>query len=133
VCSSDLLGLPPALRTNVDFVFILREPNISNRKRLYEQYAGIFPSFEIFCQVMDQCTENFECLVIDNTAKSNRIEDMVFWYKAEEHQHYKIGAPAFWQYHNQHFGGSNIDDEDDISSVISNKRKGPTINVKKGY
>jgi hypothetical protein len=54
-------------------VFILREPNISNRKRLYEQYAGIFPSFEIFCQVMDQCTENFECLVIDNTAQSNRI------------------------------------------------------------
>jgi hypothetical protein len=128
------LGLPPALRSNVDFVFILRENIVSNRKRLYEQYAGMFPSFEIFCQVMDQCTENFECLVIDNTTKSNKIEDMVFWYKADSHPDYKIGAPAFWQYHNQHYSGPGGDDEDaDIASVMNNKRKGPTINVKKGF
>lgn len=128
------LGLPPALRSNVDYVFILRENIVSNRKRLYEQYAGMFPSFEIFCQVMDQCTENFECLVIDNTTKSNKIEDMVFWYKADNHQDYKIGAPAFWQYHNQHYSGNVGDDDDeDITSVMKNKRRGPTINVKKGY
>jgi hypothetical protein len=83
---------------------------------------------------MDQCTENFECLVIDNTTKSNKIEDMVFWYKADSHPDYKIGAPAFWQYHNQHYGGGGGDDEDaDIASVMNNKRKGPTINVKKGF
>lgn len=127
------LGLPPALRSNVDFVFILRENIVSNRKRLYEQYAGMFPSFEIFCQVMDQCTENFECLVIDNTTKSNKIEDMVFWYKGDIHPDYKIGAPAFWQYHNQHYNNNGIEDDDeDMSSVINNKRRGPTINVKKG-
>ena len=56
------LGIPPNLRTNVDFVFILRENFVNNRKRLYEHYAGMFPSFEMFCQVMDQCTENYECL-----------------------------------------------------------------------
>jgi len=61
------LGIPPALRGNVDYVFILRENYVSNRKRLYEHYAGMFPTFEIFCQVMNQCTENYECLVIDNT------------------------------------------------------------------
>ena len=31
-----------------------------NRKRLYENYAGITSSFEVFCQVMDQRTENYE-------------------------------------------------------------------------
>jgi len=129
------LGIPPALRTNVDFIFILRENIISNRKRLYDHYAGMFPSFEIFCQVMDQCTENYECLVIDNTCKSNKIEDMVFWYKGDEHPPYKIGAPAFWQYHNQHFATSNniYDDEEDISEIANNKRRGPLINVKKGF
>jgi AAA+ ATPase superfamily predicted ATPase len=55
------LGCPPTLRTNIDFVFILREPYISNRKRIYDNYAGMFPTFESFCQVMDQCTENYEC------------------------------------------------------------------------
>ena len=75
------LGIPLILRTNIDYVFILRENYVSNRKRLYENYAGMFPSFEVFCQVMDQCTENYECLVIHNNAKSNKLEDQVYWYK----------------------------------------------------
>ena len=29
------LGIPPNLRTNIDYVFILRENYVSNRKRLY--------------------------------------------------------------------------------------------------
>ena len=47
------LGIPPNLRTNIDYVFILREPYLSNRKRIYENYAGMFPTFDIFNQVMD--------------------------------------------------------------------------------
>ena len=31
---------------------------------------------------MDQCTENYECLVVCNNAKSNKLEDQIFWYKA---------------------------------------------------
>ena len=92
------LGVPPNLRTNIDYVFILRENYVSNRKRLYEHYAGMFPSFEMFCQIMDQCTENYECLVINNNAKSNKLTDQVFWYKAEPHDDFKIGAPSFWEY-----------------------------------
>jgi hypothetical protein len=92
------LGIPPNLRTNIDYIFILRENYVSNRKRLYEHYAGMFPTFEMFCQVMDQCTENFECLVINNNAKSNKLEDQVFWYKASDHQEFKIGADDYWNY-----------------------------------
>ena len=92
------LGIPPNLRTNIDYIFILRENYVSNRKRLYEHYAGMFPNFEMFCQVMDQCTENFECLVIHNNAKSNKLCDQVFWYKAEPHEDVKIGSKPFWDY-----------------------------------
>ena len=59
------LGIQPALRTNVDYVFILREPYMNNRRRLFENYGSAFPSFEFFCQMMDQCTQNYECLVIN--------------------------------------------------------------------
>ena len=92
------LGIPPNLRTNIDYIFILRENYVSNRKRLYEHYAGMFPNFEMFCQVMDQCTENFECLVIHNNAKSNKLTDQVFWYKAEAHDNVKLGSQQFWDY-----------------------------------
>lgn len=97
------MGIPPILRTNVDFVFILRENNISNRKRIYDNYAGVFPNFEMFCQTMDQCTNDYECLVIDNTTQSNAIEDAVYWYKADIHDNFKIGAPEFWNYHNEKY------------------------------
>ena len=39
------LGIPPVLRTNIDYVFILRENIFMNRKKLYDQYAGMFPTF----------------------------------------------------------------------------------------
>ena len=55
-------GVPPNLRTNIDYVFILRENLQNGRKRLYEHYAGMFPTFDIFCQVaLDACTEDFHC------------------------------------------------------------------------
>ena len=103
------LGVPPNLRTNIDFIFILRENYVSNRKRLYEHYAGMFPSFEMFCQVMDQCTENFECLVIHNNAKSNKLTDQVFWYKAESHPPFQIGGAQFWKYSKENYSNEKME------------------------
>ena len=120
------LGVPPNLRTNIDYTFILREPYLNNRKRIYENYAGMFPTFESFCQVMDQCTENFECLVIANNARSNKLEDQIFWYKAEAHNDFKLGSKEFWDI-SKDIGS---DDEDEMYNPNEIK-KGPRINVKK--
>lgn len=108
------LGIPPNLRTNIDYVFILRENYVSNRKRLYEHYAGMFPTFEMFCQVMDQCTENYECLVVDNNAQSNRLDDQVFWYKADERGEFTIGADDYWKYDREN--RVERDQQDEIGS-----------------
>ncbi len=123
------LGIPPNLRTNIDYVFILREPYIANRKRIYENYAGMFPTFESFCQVMDQCTENYECLVIHNNAKSNALKDQIFWYRAEPHGNFKLGSKEFWEMSKD----INSDEEDEMYDPNSNRKKsaGPRINVKK--
>ena len=123
------LGIPPNLRTNIDYVFILREPYIANRRRIYENYAGMFPTFESFCQVMDQCTENFECLVINNNCKSNKLQDQIFWYKAEPHSDFRLGSKEFWELSKD----LNSDDEDDVYDPNSSKKRGsgPKINVKK--
>jgi len=120
------LGVPPNLRTNIDYTFILREPYINNRKRIYENYAGMFPTFESFCQVMDQCTENYECLVIANNAKSNKLEDQIFWYKANAHHDFKLGSKEFWDLSKDI--GSDEEEEHFDPTV---QRKGPRINVKK--
>ena len=122
------LGVPPNLRTNIDYTFILREPYIANRKRIYENYAGMFPTFESFSQVMDQCTENYECLVVSNNSKSNKLEDQVFWYKASAHNNFKLGSREFWELSKNIC--SDDEDENDMYNPNSHK-KGPRINVKK--
>lgn len=123
------LGVPPNLRTNIDYVFILRENYINNRKRIYENYAGMFPTFESFCQVMNQCTENYECLVINNNAKSNKLDEQIFWYKAEKRPDFKIGSKEFWEM------SKDINSDDDDGDIYDPKalttKKGPRINVKK--
>lgn len=124
------LGVPPNLRTNIDYVFILREPYIANRKRIYENYAGMFPTFESFCQVMDQCTENFECLVINNNSKSNKLTDQIFWYKAQSHNDFKLGSKEFWEL-SKGIDSDGDDNEPYNPNAIRKKASGPKINVKK--
>ena len=122
------LGIPPTLRTNIDYVFILREPYIANRKRIYENYAGMFPTFESFCQVMDQCTENYECLVINNNVKSNKLHEQIFWYKAQSHKDFRLGTKEFWELSKD----IQSDDEDEIYDPNKTmKKSSQKINVKK--
>ncbi len=130
------LGIQPALRTNVDYVFILREPYPTNRKRIYENYGGAFPTFEFFCQVMDQCTQNYECLVINNATQSNKLDDCIFWYKANIHGDFRIGAPEFWAHSRgggsgppqDEFGGG---DASAYNGQNGQRLRGPTIQVRK--
>lgn len=123
------LGIPPNLRTNIDFVFILREPYIKNRRVIHENYAGMFPTFESFSQIMDQCTENYECLVINNNSKSNKLQDQIFWYRAESHGHFKLGSKEFWEL------SKNINSDDEemetYDPTANRKKNSVQISVKK--
>ena len=88
----------------------------------------MFPTFESFCQVMDQCTENYECLVINNNAKSNKLTDQIFWYKAEPHPTFKLGSKEFWDLSKQ----LPSDDEDEsYDPKATGKKNVVKINVKK--
>ena len=121
------MDLPPALRTNVDYIFVLRENVIMNREKLYKSFFGVFPTFQMFQQVMDSCTENYECLVLDNTSKSNHINECVYWYKAAIRPPFKLCAPSLWAYHAKNYNpryGTKI-------QVPDLKRRGPTLIVKK--
>jgi hypothetical protein len=54
---------------------------------LHKYFFGIFEKYEEFSLVMDKCTNNHECLVLDNTQVNNKIEECIFYYKAD----HKIG------------------------------------------
>ena len=135
ITSQYSLGIPPNLRTNVDYVFVLRETIHSNRRRLYEQYCGMFPTYEFFCTVMDQCTENFECLVINNNSKSSKLEQQVFWYKADDHPDFRLGADILWKQSSMALNDDSDDENPDFLSSYNNSKNNrkPRLEVKKQY
>lgn len=75
-------GWGPAYRAQCDYIFVLRENSVQNRKRIWEMYAGCIPTFKLFNQIMDKVTENYGVLVIDNRTQSNKLSDQIFCYRA---------------------------------------------------
>lgn len=98
------LDIKPVIRTNVDGTFILRETNMKNRKSLWENYAGIFPDFTMFCDVLDQLTDDYTALYVHNATQSNKLEDCVFWYKAKPiPPNFRIGCDEYWLFHDERY------------------------------
>lgn len=126
------LGIPPILRSNIDYVFICRENIVQNRRRIYESFAGMFNSFDLFCTVLDQTTENYECLVIHNNSKSNNLLDQVFWYKADAHESFRMCSDQIWKFNNERIKEKNqLDGERDWDPSEFKKKNQTVINVKK--
>ena len=98
------LGISPELRSNFDYIFLLGEDFISNQKRIYEHYAGMFPTFDSFQTVFNKLTDNYGCMVIDNKVKSKKITDKIFWYKSKDVSNdFKIGCNQFCEFHKDNY------------------------------
>jgi energy-coupling factor transporter ATP-binding protein EcfA2 len=76
-----LFGMQTELRTTLDYIFFFREAIVANQKRAWDCFFRGFPKFAWFQEVFLECTEDFNCLVIQ-TKSPVTIEDSVFYYKA---------------------------------------------------
>lgn len=91
-------SMQPAFRNNTDYIFAMRDNNYQTKKKLYDAYAAsFFPKFDVFCQVYDQVTEDYGCMVMDMSTKSCKLEDQVFWFKAKPREEFRICMPVFWE------------------------------------
>ena len=54
-----LTSLSPAVRSNADLVFAMRENNMGSRKKLHESFFGGFQYYSSFASVLDSCTRNY--------------------------------------------------------------------------
>jgi hypothetical protein len=126
-----MMGIPPDLRTNIDFVFCLRENISANQEKLYKNFFGCFKKFSHFREAFEACTNNYECLVLDNTSKSTRVEDCVFYYKATPDRDYKLGSRDLWTYLNSRYkeeDEDNEEEEDNFQSTVVIK-KAPMVRI----
>ena len=127
------VGIPPEMRSNFDYIFLLAEDIISNRKRLYDHYAGMFPTFDVFQQVFNDITEDYGIMVINNRIHSKNITDKVFWYKAKEVPKFSLGNKKFRAYHDKIYD-NNWDNKIQIfntNNIFPCKKNSIKINVDK--
>lgn len=104
------MDVRPVIRTNVDGIFILREPNLRNRKIMYENYAAIIPDFTLFCELLDQLTTDYSALYIHNTTRSNDWKECVFWYRAKPiPKDFKFGSDEYWDFHFQRYNPEYVE------------------------
>ena len=101
------LGIKPELRLNFDYIFLLADTRLSNQKRIFDHYAGVFPNFESFRQVFNQLTDDYGAMVISNRTKSKDFFDIVYWYKAEHNEEkddtMNICCNQLHKFHNKNF------------------------------
>jgi energy-coupling factor transporter ATP-binding protein EcfA2 len=77
-----MMDVPSFLRGQVDYVFAMRDNIIDQREKLWKFFFGMFSDYKDFSAVMDNCTQDRGCIVINNTVNSTNPEDCVFWYCA---------------------------------------------------
>lgn len=97
------LGITPELRCNFDYIFLLKEDFYSNLKRLYDHYAGMFPTFDSFRLVFKELTANFGSMVIVNRGACDSFLDKIFWYRAQNDSVGMIGCNQFVEHHNENY------------------------------
>jgi hypothetical protein len=126
-----MMGMPPAFRANVDYIFVCKENKRDNIDKLYKYYFGIFDKPADFKKVLYSCTNDFGCLVLDNTSRSNKIEDQVFWYKAKLSRKYRIGSEKMWKIWDSQLKDSD-DEEEEEESFSRPAQKSDMVIMKKG-
>jgi len=104
------LDVNRAVRTNLDGVFIFRDPILKNRKTIWENYASVVPDFKLFCELMDQLTDDYCCMYVHNQGQTNDWTECVFWYKAPEKiEGFKFGCEDYWKFDKERFDPNYVD------------------------
>lgn len=91
-----VMDVTPDIRTQIDYVFCLKESIITNKQKLWKSFFGMFEQYQDFSRTLDRCTENYGAIVLDQTSPTSKIEDCVFWYRSElELPPFKLGRSVF--------------------------------------
>ena len=92
-----MMDIPSAIRGQIDYVFATRDNIRDQREKLYKYFFGIFDDFETFSRVLDECTDGFNCIVLDGKSRSNKVEDVVFYYQADpDIPEFRLCDDIFW-------------------------------------
>lgn len=95
VGSQYAIDMPPDVRKAVSYAAIFFEPEEDERKKLYRNFGGLAGSYENFCDLMDQLTGDYTCLIFKKRTQSHNIEDNVSWFRTSVLKPWKFGSKEY--------------------------------------
>ena len=129
------MAIPPNIRSQFNFVMLLGEDNFSNRRKLYEHYAGIFPRYEFFDTLFNQLTDDYGTMIIDNSSTIRDLNQRIFWYKAKIKDPFPIGSSRFIEFHEQNYQKEDDKKKNifDINELCQPKKAGFLVSKVKSH
>ena len=107
------------IEKSVDYIFILQENIIINKKNIYNKYFNnLNIQFSLYCKLMDDYTNDFNCLVLDVKSKSMNIQDKLYWYKADLYSDFKICCSESWDFSKSNLIDNNQNEDEDYIQKI---------------
>lgn len=95
----EVLGITPNQRQNFDYIFIFRNSFVSEQKKIYDHYAGFFPSLDVFKKIFTKLTENYGVMVLVCKGGASTISEQVMHYRATDIGTESIGCKQFNENH----------------------------------
>lgn len=95
VGSQYAIDMPPDIRKSVSYAAIFFEPEEDERKKLYRNFGGLAGSYENFCDLMDQLTGDYTCLIFKKRTQSQNIEDNISWFRTSVLKPWKFGCKEY--------------------------------------
>lgn len=93
--------IPPVIRSTIDGIFIFREHNMTTRRIIYENYASVIPSYNLFIKILDKYTCKYGVLYIDNMTSKEEWIDSIAQFRAEDQDdddYWVFGSEEFQAY-----------------------------------
>lgn len=93
------LKVPDHYIPSIDYVFILRDQDTKKKKKIFDMFCGMFSNFNKFQEVMDTCTQQYSCLVVDRTKPdATDLSDVVYWFRApKDLRETHLGSEDLWR------------------------------------
>lgn len=92
------MDVGPDIRTQFSHIICCADNIHANRRRIWNYFAGVVPTYREFDMLMKSCTQDHSCMVIDNSNPSATVETSIFHWKARLNpEPFKLCKPVFWK------------------------------------
>jgi len=130
------LGIEPALRDNIDYVFLYPMDNANQLKKVWDNYAGCIPDIRLFNRVLLKLTEDFKVMLVNRRPKGSTLSDKVFYYLAVDRD-FMFGSKQFRKSHKKYYNPNHAQEdlcqkphmELDLGSFIGKKKELADIQI----